>query len=57
MPPILDVRGLVKTYKGSNGQPVEAVKGVSFTIEEGEIFSLLGPNGGASTTPSCWLKS
>ncbi len=31
----------------------QAVQGISFTVEEGEIFSLLGPNGaGKSTTIS-----
>ncbi|MBX5438679.1 MAG: ABC transporter ATP-binding protein [Thermoflavifilum sp.] len=40
------VRDLVKKY----GE-LEAVKGISFEVEEGEIFGLLGPNGaGKSTT-------
>jgi ABC-2 type transport system ATP-binding protein len=29
---------------------IEAVKGISFTIEEGEIFGFLGPNGAGKTT-------
>ena len=29
---------------------VEAVRGVSFTVEDGEIFALLGPNGAGKTT-------
>ncbi len=37
---------LEKTYK--NG--VKALKGVSFCIQRGEIFSLLGPNGAGKTT-------
>jgi ABC-2 type transport system ATP-binding protein len=35
---------------------VEAARGVSFKIEEGEIFGLLGPNGaGKTTTVECLL--
>ena len=37
--------GLRKSYG-----PVEAVRGVSFTVEHGEIFALLGPNGAGKTT-------
>jgi ABC-2 type transport system ATP-binding protein len=44
--PIIIVRDLVKRY-GS----FEAVHGISFAVQEGEIFGLLGPNGaGKSTT-------
>ncbi len=45
MPPILEVRNLVKKYGDFT-----AVKGISFEIQEGEIFSLLGPNGAGKTT-------
>ncbi|MGL5486465.1 MAG: ABC transporter ATP-binding protein [Shewanella sp.] len=43
----LVIEGLKKTYKGG----VEAVKGISLTVEQGDFFALLGPNGaGKSTT-------
>jgi ABC-2 type transport system ATP-binding protein len=42
---IIEVKNLVKKY-GS----IEAVKGISFTIDQGEIFGLIGPNGAGKTT-------
>jgi ABC-2 type transport system ATP-binding protein len=45
MPAILEVDHLVKKYGD-----FEAVKGVSFSVEEGEVFGLLGPNGAGKTT-------
>jgi ABC-2 type transport system ATP-binding protein len=52
---ILVVEELVKTYPGSRKvPPVEAVRGLSFSVARGEFFGLLGPNGaGKSTTIGC----
>ena len=44
MPAILEVDNLEKKY-GDFG----AVKGISFSVEEGEVFGLLGPNGAGKT--------
>jgi len=43
--PIIHVENLCKNYGA-----VEALRGVSFSVEEGEVFGLLGPNGAGKTT-------
>jgi ABC-2 type transport system ATP-binding protein len=49
MSPKVSVRDLKKRYDG-----VEAARGVSFEIRDGEIFGLIGPNGaGKTTTVEC----
>jgi ABC-type branched-subunit amino acid transport system ATPase component len=43
--PLLEVQGLVKRFLG-----VTALDGVDFSIEPGELVSLIGPNGSGKTT-------
>ncbi|MEK6531194.1 MAG: ATP-binding cassette domain-containing protein [Deltaproteobacteria bacterium] len=43
--PIIEVNGLVKNY---NGTPAAA--GVTFHVNDGEVFGFLGPNGAGKTT-------
>jgi len=52
MPLILQVENLVKRYGD-----LTAVKGISFSMEPGEIFSLLGPNGAGKTTTIAMLST
>ena len=42
--------GLVKRYATSDGQTVDAVRGIDLAIRPGEIYALLGPNGAGKTT-------
>jgi ABC-2 type transport system ATP-binding protein len=53
---VVEALDLYRTYRTSTGtfrrkwKNVEAVRGVSFEIQQGELFGLLGPNGAGKTT-------
>jgi ABC-2 type transport system ATP-binding protein len=53
---VVEAHDLHRTYRTSTGvlrrrwKSIEAVRGVSFEIKEGELFGLLGPNGAGKTT-------
>src|SRR5690348_8122394 len=53
---VIEAIELRRTYRTSTGvlrrKPleVEAVRGISFAVEQGELFGLLGPNGAGKTT-------
>ncbi|PCJ57621.1 MAG: multidrug ABC transporter ATP-binding protein [Planctomycetota bacterium] len=48
---VVEIKDLKKTFKSFFGKHrVDAVKGITFNVHEGEIFGLLGPNGSGKTT-------
>ncbi|MHA1942114.1 MAG: ATP-binding cassette domain-containing protein, partial [Candidatus Hodarchaeales archaeon] len=55
---MIEVRDLAKHFSSkkrlglfkSEKNIVKALKGISFDVEQGEIFGLLGPNGAGKTT-------
>ena len=54
--PAIEVNELHRTYRSSKGlvrrrrTEVQALGGISFEVEQGELFGLLGPNGAGKTT-------
>jgi len=50
---MIEASGLRKSYRSKRGRKattVEAVRGVDFAVQRGEIFGFLGPNGAGKTT-------
>jgi ABC-2 type transport system ATP-binding protein len=56
MGPVVEAVDLRRTYRTGTGTirrspiEVEAVRGINFAVEAGELFGLLGPNGAGKTT-------
>jgi ABC-2 type transport system ATP-binding protein len=53
---VIEAQELHRVYRTTTGtfrrraKEIEAVRGVSFAVEKGELFGLLGPNGAGKTT-------
>lgn len=54
--PVIQVENLRKTYEKNSwrpwkdGQKTEALEGIDFEVNKGEIFGIVGPNGAGKTT-------
>jgi ABC-2 type transport system ATP-binding protein len=46
----VEIRNLVKVYRGDKGRTKRALDGISLSVRRGELFGLLGPNGAGKST-------
>ena len=50
MIPVLEARGLRKTYLGGDGSPIEVLVGVDLSVSRGEFVAVIGASGSGKST-------
>ena len=50
MTEILEAQGLRKVYRGGDGNPIEVLAGVDFTVSRGEFVAIVGASGSGKST-------
>jgi lipoprotein-releasing system ATP-binding protein len=50
MTAILQAEGLRKVYRGGDGNPIEVLSGVDFTVDRGEFVAIVGASGSGKST-------
>jgi len=49
-PPVLEASGLVRTYRGGDGQALRVLDGASLTVGAGEMVAVVGSSGSGKST-------
>lgn len=46
---MIEIKNITKTYN-TGGEPFQALKGISFTVSDGEFVAIMGPSGSGKST-------